>query len=312
MVEGEIRDDSLLVFIYELDKEDELFDESVWIKANPNLGVSVDLDYLRAQVNEAKHKPTAKNKFERYHANRTVTAIDTPIDLVRWDEVAIGELTPWSDAAKVGIGVDLGGHDDLASYAIATAFEVDRKDIQLPDGTIVEDIQYRYEVASKSFISEDTPRDLTQEPWASWIREGKLAVSDQVHRALRESLVIEAQRVGCQWVCYDPYQAAALAEMLKMEGMSPVKMPQNHANFSETIDTMLSALAEGRFQPLASDAVLRWAASNVALRMNPQGQAMCDKAKSKEKIDPIVAMLMAMRALTYDQGRVDPLSLFVS
>ena len=46
--------------------------------------------------------------------------------------------------------------------------------------------------------------------------------------------------------------------------------------------------------------------------MNPQGQAMCDKAKSKEKIDPIVAMLMAMRALTYDQGRVDPLSLFVS
>ncbi len=326
VLEQTIDDESLLVAIFEMDREDELLDSEMWIKANPNLGVSVSLEYLEAQANEAKHKATALKRFERYHGNRTVTSVDSPINIEIWDACA-GPRSDFRSADKIGMGVDLGGQYDLASYAVNLSFEHDRTRPRVIDGECprcgvkqskpecesCESVTWRYEGWSKSFISEKTDRDLSQEPFATWIHEGKLIVCQYVLKELTESLIEDAQMLGCQWFCYDPYQAQALAETLENEGMMPVKMPQKYAHFSATIEEFLAALSEGRFTPDQNDEILRWAATNMAVRSNPQGLSMPDKPKSKEKIDPMVAYLMAQRAATFDAGRgLDPKSLFVS
>jgi phage terminase large subunit-like protein len=325
VVMGEIKDESLLVAIFELDDDDDMFDEANWIKSNPNLGVSVSIEYLQEQIREAKHKATGEKKFERYHANRTVTSVDSPIVAEVWDSLTVDQLSDWRDAESIGMGVDLGGRDDLAAYAIVFKYQHSSRFAPVKDGQCVkckrttqsEECQdcetpvWRYEAISSAFIASQTRRDLTQEPFASWIHEGKLTVSEFVLSDLQESLINDAQSYGVEHICFDPYQAAKLAEDLEREGMKPVKMPQNYSQFTETIEEFLSALSEGRFASLRSDEVLRWSALNMALKSNAIG-VMCDKGSSKQKIDPIVAMMMGIRASSLGRRRIKPSNLFLS
>ena len=63
ILQGVIEADHFLAVYYALDDEDDDFDESTWIKANPLLGVSVTLDKLREYANEAKQQPGALAEF---------------------------------------------------------------------------------------------------------------------------------------------------------------------------------------------------------------------------------------------------------
>lgn len=60
LLDGLIHDDSQFAFIFELDDEKEVHDKSNWIKANPNMGVSVSESFLEGQYLKAMNKPTDK------------------------------------------------------------------------------------------------------------------------------------------------------------------------------------------------------------------------------------------------------------
>lgn len=325
VVEGEVSDDAVLVLIYEMDKDDDLWDETCWPKANPNLGVSVSLTYLREQANESKNKTTGAKRFERYHGNRTITSVDSPVTADLWDKCT-GQLTDWQDAVSIGAGVDLGGRDDLAAYAITCRYvhEVRRPEVkrgkcpscgEKRDGdecSQCEETIYRLESRSRAFIAKDASRDLTEEPFRTWIETGQLVVCDYVVSELKRELIADCQEIGCRTVCFDPYQAAQLAEELEAEGLEPVKMPQNCSQFNEPIHDWISAMSEGRFVADKSDLILRWAALNMAIRQNAACQWMPDKRSSSEKIDPVVAMLMSQRAAGIATQYLSPTDLYLS
>jgi phage terminase large subunit-like protein len=62
VVEGRATDDAMLVLIYTLDEGDDPFDEAVWPKANPNLGVSVKVDTLREQAASRSDRPASSRR----------------------------------------------------------------------------------------------------------------------------------------------------------------------------------------------------------------------------------------------------------
>ena len=290
VIQGDIRDDSVFAIIYELDKDDDPFadgfDEALMVKSNPCYGISVKPEYISQQLLEYRNKPQSKSVFMRYHANRIVSSVEEAITAKIWDSCS-GDLSNWMEADGIGAGVDLGGWDDLASIAYAARFE-------LPGGD--ENKIYRHEVRTVSFISEDTKRDLSEEPFASWIASGKLIVCRHVISELRDRLLDDCMGLGIEMIAFDPFQAAQLAENLEAEGMKPIKMPQNHSHFNETIRQYLQQVTDGRFKPDINDVVLRWAALNMCLNRNSQDRLMPDKKSSKSKVDPAVAMLMAVRA----------------
>jgi phage terminase large subunit-like protein len=93
---------------------------------------------------------------------------------------------------------------------------------------------------------------------------------------------------------YDKYNAQQLAEELKQEGFEPIQFAQNGAHFNEPMREFMILLGRGQIVHDGNE-VLRWAANNMSITRNAQDQWMPDKRSSKDKIDPIVAVLMAFR-----------------
>jgi phage terminase large subunit-like protein len=283
---GDFQDETYFSYVFELDENDDPLDESLWIKANPNLGVSIPFQYLREEAAQAKTSPVALNRFTRFHCNRKVSSFDRFILPDEWDANA-DELSDWSNADAITAGIDLGGRDDLASIGIVARFPLDEDD----SGKTI----WRYEAFSRSFIVEDTHRDLKKQPFAGWVADRKLKVCRYVVSALRDELLQLADELGIRAVAYDPYNAAQLGDELSQAGLEVLKMPQNQFHFNEPMEEMAAAIREHRFRPDKSDSILRWCSLNMMTTTNAQGKMMPDKRNSSEKIDAAVAVLMGLR-----------------
>jgi phage terminase large subunit-like protein len=277
-------DESLFAVVYEIDEKDDPDDQNCWIKANPNLGVSVSLEYLRQRWNEDKRTAVGINRFTRYHCNRMVASSEKAFDLIAFDK-CIGEISDWKTADAYGAGVDLGSRDDFAAYAMCARF---------PAGDRGGKPVYRYEVKAKTFISAETKRDLTVHPFSEWVYSGELVKSEFPIADLQASLLEELEQTGCSTVAYDPYNGQQIAENLGKERITAARMAQNQANFNEAIRDFLQLIEEQRIV-FPDSRLLRWCASNAIISRDRQDRWMFDKRESSQKIDPIVAVVMAYR-----------------
>jgi len=289
-----IKDESFFAYVFEIDEDDDPLDEATWIKANPNLGVSVKLDYLRDQAKQAASSKLSLNRFTRYHCNRLVSSMEKAFDLEQWDKCR-GELSDWHQADAVGAGVDLGGRDDLAAWAMAARFELDEE----RDGKPV----YRYEIRTQAYIAADTERDLTAQPFANWVYSGLIQKCKYPTANLRDDLIEEVGEVGVHAVAYDQYNAQQFGDDLTEEGITAARMAQNFSMFNEPIRDFMQAMKDGRITHNGNP-LLRWCAGNAIISRDRNDRWMFDKRSSSEKIDPIVAMIMAFRMASLAPPRV--------
>ena len=301
VVVGDHVDDGIFVFIAELDPDDDVFDEAVWEKANPNLGISVSIDYLREQAIKAGRLKTARNKFTRYHCNREVSSISSVIDREQWDACA-GELSDWKTADVVCGGVDSGGAADLGADGFCAKWKAGVKTIR-EDGAEREIDVFRYEIKSNTYIDAKSERDTTQQPWSDWLHDGKLTRSEWLLQEMRDDFREEAKALKCKKFAFDPWNMKLMAEQLEEQGMEAVEMPQRAVQYGEPIEQFLEALADGRIRHSGGDAVLRWCALNLAVKAGYGGGWMPDRANSRDKIDAIVAVLMAFRMCYFEQPK---------
>lgn len=297
---GTVEDDAFFSFIAEIDEEDDPFDESCWVKANPNLGISVTIEKLREKVAEAKTSKVNTNRFLRYQCNRIVTCTETAFDLQEWD-ACLGPLSDWIEAEAVGCGVDLGARDDLAADAQVARFVIGEKD----DKPV-----YRYEIKVQAYIGEETERDCTKSPFSQWIYDDLIRKTRYPLADLRDSVAEKCAELGCATVAYDPYNAQSLSEELTREGLQVLRMPQNHAMFNEPIRDFLQAVREKRVVH-DGNPLLRWCASNAVLYRDRKDNWMFDKKSSGEKIDPIVAVVMAFRVCCLAPARFSGKCFFI-
>ena len=283
---GEIEDERLFSVSYELDKDDDLLDESTWIKANPNLGVSLKWDFLRDMARPAKSDALAHRRFDNYHANRVVGSTAGAFDLSQWD-ACTGELSDWDDADCTCAAVDLGARDDLAAWALVARFPTE--DLQ-EDGTPV----WRYEVRTQCYLASDTKRNLEEEPFRQWVHEDRIKVSRFPLSVLEDDIVAECHANYVTDLAYDPYNGQQFAENLEQKGIEVASYSQTCAMFHEPIVDLRQAMADGRLRH-NGDPLMRWCIGNAVLVADRQDRFMFGKRDSSEKIDPVVAMAMAYR-----------------
>ena len=284
VLNGIFNDETMFAFIAQMDEGDDLNDENNWKKSNPNLGVSVKLEYLQQRWLEDKSTHVGVNRFKRFHGNMLVTSSVKAFDPVAWDSCE-KPFSDWKQADAIGAGVDVGSRDDLAAFAVCARFILDDKG---------ETPVYRYEVKTYAYIADDTKRDLSKMPFAAWIHCELLHREKFPVHVLYNDLLQACKDYDIPTVGYDPNNALQLGEDLTREGIVSVRVAQNQLNFNEPIRDFQQAVIDGRLSH-DGNSLLKWCAGNAVISSDKNDRWMFDKRASSEKIDPIVAAVMAFR-----------------
>jgi phage terminase large subunit-like protein len=282
---GEIQDDSYLAFVACLDDGDDVFDEANWPKSMPNLGVSVDVDYLRDEAVRCKSSPAGINRWTRYFANRKVSDLEQAIDPEKWSSCD-GVIGWWKDADAVACAVDAGGISDLMAVAAVARF----KDGVENDGTP----RFRYEAIAKVFIDFDSARDLTVQPWGAWVQSGVLSKTQSLYGSTKKTIDDWRTAFGVRQVGFDPWNMQQMGEELQAEGYQAIRIAQSRYNMHEPTNLLID-LVDKRKIAHDGNPLVKWAVGNLVLHIDSDGKKKPDRKHSTDKIDPVVAIIMALR-----------------
>lgn len=290
VVEGRATDDSMLVLVYTLDEGDDPFDEEVWPKSNPNLGVSVNVDTLREQAEAAKRSPGKMAAYLRFRMNVPTSVSTRAISIDEWDKATQDEsgalLEPAiPDGAVVYAGLDLASVRDLSALLL-----VWRAD----DG--------RVHVEARFWCPEDGIRDRSRidgVPYADWVRDGWLTatpgnVTDYSY--IREELRELAGKYEVAEVAFDRWNATQLATELGQDGATCIAVPQTSTGLGPAWRELEKLILEHRLVH-GGHPVLRWMAGNVETETDAAGNQKPSKRLSTERIDGMVALDMALGRL---------------
>lgn len=269
--------------IWQADEADDWTSEDVWRKANPNLGVSISLDYLAKECEKAKANPRYENTFRRLHLNQWTSQDARWLQIDRWRSCRISN-EPFTDGLTVYGALDLSSTVDITAWAL-----VHRRD----DGGYR--VKMHYWIPGDR-VSEAEKRDRV--PYRQWAKTGYVTISsgaaidyDLVHRRILEDC--DRYEVGA--VGYDPWNAEPTRILLEAEGVTMVKLRQGYATLSGPSKELERAVIEGQLDH-GGDPVLEWMADNVQVRTDENGNIRPVKPEhnSGKRIDGIVALIMAL------------------
>lgn len=263
---------------------DDWHDEAVWIKTNPNLDVSVTRQFLRQQVREAEGLPAKQSIVLRFCFCEWVEQANPWFDLALWDQ---GQEAVSADALEgraCFVGMDLSSNTDLTAVALL-----------FPP---VEE-EERWQVLMRFWIPEDNVQERIRRdrvPYDAWLRAGwiKSTPGNVVDKDYIEAEILElGTRYKIVELAYDRMFADQMVQHLMSEGLTVVPFGQGFYSMAAPCKE-LERLVFGRLLQHGGHPILRWNASNVVASQDPAGNRKPDKEKSRERIDGIVAVLMAL------------------
>ena len=283
--DGSFVDDTWFGIIYTIDEGDDWRNESIWIKANPNLGVSKKWDDMRMKAKRAEKMPGSLNNFLRRELNVWVHGETKWMDMDAWR--ACGGKIPALNLpehlkGQTGFGgLDLGSTSDLCAFVLAFPAE---------DGFI--------DVFARFWLPEDAIEPRTQEGthYDQWVRERYIEKTDGNtvdYEFIFEQVKQDATDYTLDLISFDRWGAARVATALQNMGITMVQFGQGFASMSPAMKEVERLVLSGKIRH-GNNPVLTWMADNLVARMDPAGNIKPDKEKSKEKIDGIVALIMAI------------------
>ena len=306
VLEGLVDDPSWFAFVAALDEArydpdgqqispaDDWTDEANWIKANPNLHVTVKLDDLRRKFKKAIETPAAQANFKRKHLNMWVESHAAWLPMGLWDACAGGEqwygpqgLLPAISERYRGepcwVGGDLSSVDDLTALVFA---------FRRGDGV---------DVIPCCWCPRDNAVGRSRDrrvPYLAWSTAGEIMLTEGNsvdYQAVRALL----NRARGEWgwdvreVAFDPHNARYLQSMLIEDGFKVTDHRQGFISMNDPIKQTQRLILErqlrhGGHRPLA------WCVANIVAKTDQAGNIRFDKELASEKIDIAVAMVMAV------------------
>ena len=277
MAEGTIEAPGFLGVVYGAPVDADWTDEAVWRAANPSLGETAGLDFYREACARAEAMPTEQNVFRTLQLSQWVGQAERFIDMRAWDAC---DPEPTKTGAAFG-GLDLSATQDLTAFTVL----VEGQDV------------YCWAFLPEEGIEERERRDRV--PYRVWAEQGSLTLTPgpvidygYVKRAVHEA----AKRFDLHYVAYDRWNSSQIVKELEDEGIKMVEMGQGFASLSAPTKELQRLVVEGKLRH-GGDPLLRWCASNVAAKVDAAGNVKPDKERSAHRIDPVVALVMALGVL---------------
>ncbi len=278
---------SFLPVIYEAIDEDWTAEET-WRKCNPNLGISVSLDQLRLECKRAQETPTYENTFKRLHLNIKTQNDVRWIPMERWDAMNAANPLLWREKMLYAMkgkpctgGLDLSTSLDVTAFVLS--FNFGNSKIWLPYFWIPGDNAEKRE-----------RRDRV--PYLTWARQGfiKMTAGDVIdYDTVRSDINELGKQFDIQKIGFDPWNSSQIVQQLMGDGFEMLSFRQGYGSLSGPSKELVKLILAGTLEH-GGNPVMRWMASNASTEEDAAGNIKPSKAKSTERIDGIVAGVMAL------------------
>jgi len=286
---GIIPDDTWFAWICGLDPEDiedpdGWQDESNWPKGNPCWGTAIKLAEMREQAIKAKGDPGSLDTFLRFRLCIWTTKYSAWMPIDKWDLCRQQITREQLRGRRCYAGLDLSTTTDISAFVLL--FEPTEEDP-------------RWHVLPFFFLPKDNIASRCRRdrvPYDVWARQGLFHLTEGTvidYRFIR-SLILELRdEFDIANISFDRWNSTDIVTNLTDDGFEMVRVGQGFASMFAPTKRLLELVLTGE---LAHDGnpVLRWMASNVIVQQDPAGNVKPDKGKSREKIDGIVALIMAI------------------
>lgn len=284
ILEGRRVDPTFYPVVYGLKDDEDWEDEANWYKVNPSLGYTVDIERLRDAYREAKQNPADEVTFKWLRLNMwvssTVAWIPDAIFMKGNEEIDLPAL----EGRDCYGGLDLSSTGDITALVLMfPPRDEDEKYILLPFFWVPEEtIPQRVKAAS-------VPYDIWEKQGYLLSTEGNVIHYDFIEKFINDL----AEKYHIVEIAVDRWNATQMIQNLEGDGFTMVPFGQGFASMSGPTKDFYRLLMEGQIIH-GGHPVLRWMAGNVVVDTDPAGNIKVTKAKSKEKIDGIVAAIMAL------------------
>ena len=284
ILEGRKVDPTFCPVIYGADEGDDWTDPKVWKKANPSLGITVDIEKVRAACESAKQNPAEENSFRQLRLNQWVRQAVRWMPMEKWDKCAFAVNEEDLEGRVCYGGLDLSSTTDITAFVLVFPPRTeDEKYIILPYFWIPEDN-----------LSLRVRRDHV--PYDLWERQGFLQTTEGnvVHYGYIEQFIERlGKRFNIREIAYDRWGAVQMIQNLEGMGFTVVPFGQGFKDMSPPTKELMKLVLEERIAHGGHPA-LRWMMDNIYIRTDPAGNIKPDKEKSTEKIDGAVTTIMAL------------------
>lgn len=284
ILEGVKVQNNTFVMIFTLDETDDWKDSRNWMKANPNEDISVSSEYLHEEFQSAFNRGGSEEvNFKTKNLNIWV---DAPTVWIPDEKVVACShgITPEMLIGKECYsGLDLASHIDINALAHffpdINGHPVVKLDFWVPESKIEErGDRVDYRLWRDQGLIQTTPGDLID---TDWIVSG---------------ITQSVKQYRCQKLGYDPYKAhGGIVQGLINSGLAQTLIQQNQSIKEMSEPTKeLEKMVLGGIIDLMNNPVLRWMFRNVVVYHDPNDNIKLDKNKSQDKIDGVVAIVIAI------------------
>ena len=285
VLEGVVADDNVFVFITTIDKGDRWDDPEAWAKANPNLGVSVQLDDLKRQAQKAAKSPPALKAFKRLRLNVRSSSAGRYVDMEVWRKNSGGRFDPADLKGRQCFGgLDMSSKIDLTAWVLffpPIAHEMRWK------------IVARFWMPSDT-IEEKSDRDKVQ--YQRWVDDHLIEVTPGNiidHAEIEAQVLADSKEYQLLSAAFDPWNAAQLTSALVGHGVPLFEFIQGLKSYTAPTKELEAMLLAEKLDHGDND-VLTWMASNLAVQEDKNLNRMPAKKHSTGRIDGMSALIMAL------------------
>lgn len=284
ILEGRKIDHTFYPVIYGAREDEDWTSPAVWKKANPSLGITVGIDKVQAACDSAKQNPGEENSFRQLRLNQWVKQSIRWMPMHKWDACAFPVSEDELEGRVCYGGLDLSSTTDITAFVLVFP-PMDESD--------------KYAVLPYFWIPEDNVdlrvrRDHV--PYDVWQRQGKLETTEGnvVHYGFIEKFIERlGERFNIREIAFDRWGAVQMVQNLEGMGFTVVPFGQGFASMSPPTKELMKLVLEEKIAH-GGHPVLRWNMDNIFIRTDPAGNIKADKAKSTEKIDGAIALIMAL------------------
>jgi phage terminase large subunit-like protein len=293
VLEGQIESDQVFAIIYDIDEDDDWEDELTWQKANPCLGTSLNMEFMRSEFRKAKTEGKSKEtSFKTKNLNIWLKGQVGWIPVSKWDKLALPGVELDQMKGRTGyMGFDLSSTYDISAVAIffPSLYEKDKPKLLIyyfcPDERSYSD---EYEHIYKEWAAQD---HIVVTPGSS---------IDQDY--IKTFILSVAETVDIKKIGYDKWQSNKLATELMEDGAKVESFGQTVSNFNEPLKYLEKLIIDGNLEH-DGNPVSSWMFGNCSIYTNTSGLRKIIKQNESLKIDGFVAAMMALGMYLNEQNK---------